>query len=395
MHKVLLTTTIHVPHLLRAYANNAQRHGHDDLHILVVCDKKTPPGAAALCAEVARTVPCTYLDVAAQEAFLAPFAELAAHIPYSCIQRRQVGLLWALERGAKVVVTIDDDNFVTGGDFIGLHARVGTTQPLPTYHSTDGWLNVCAHLQCDDDVALYHRGYPQQMRWREREQFVHVSEASRLCVVNAGFWLDDPDIDALTRMHRQPVVRGRKEGTPKQFALAPGTYSPFNSQNTALWHEVLPAYFLSPFVGRYDDIWASYIVCRIAEHLGHTIAFGEPWVRQARNPHDLWRDLDAERIGMQHTDGFCAALRQVSLTASDYHGAFGELTAALPQAWTLPESASDAAKLARERLLAGMALWHAACGQVRAASAQQQRPEAAAAAPSSTKRRHGSALASN
>jgi hypothetical protein len=38
----------------------------------------------------------------------------------------------------------------------------------------------------------------------------------------------------------------------------------------------------------------SDVLTRIAEHLDHAICFGEPLVRQERNPHDLWRDLDAE-----------------------------------------------------------------------------------------------------
>ena len=52
------------------------------------------------------------------------------------------------------------------------------------------------------------------------------------------------------------------------FFLAPGARGPFNSQNTILARAVLPAYFLSPNVGRYDDIFASFMVKRIADHLG-------------------------------------------------------------------------------------------------------------------------------
>ena len=360
MNKVLVTTTIHVPHLLRAYAQNARSFGHADLHIVVIGDRKTPAGARALCDEVAKVVPCTYMDVAEQEAFLAPWAALRDHIPYNCIQRRNVGILWAYRQGAQIIITIDDDNFSMGGDFIGAHARVGTTELLPTFHSTSGWMNVCAGLAVDDGVKFYHRGYPQQLRWREGAQFLAHTPERRLCVVNAGFWLDDPDIDALARMHRQPVVRGLKSAWPAQFALAPGTWSPFNSQNTALARDVIPAYFLSPFVGRYDDIWAAYIVGRIAEQLGHCIAFGAPWVRQARNPHDLWRDLDAERLGMRGTDSFCSALRAIPLTASTYHDNFGAIAGALPEAWDLGAKASSDLIAAKASLVAGMQLWHQA-----------------------------------
>jgi len=176
--------------------------------------------------------------------------------------------------------------------------------------------------------------------------------------VNAGFWLDNPDIDAVTRMERQPVVRGFKDGWSGNIVLSPGTWSPFNSQNTALAREALPAYFLSPYVGRYDDIWAGYILERIAEHLGEVISYGEPLVRQERNPHDLWRDIDAERNGMILTSGFCAALRGLNLGRENYHECFHEIIVGLRQNW-LPEPGwADSQKEWRSKLLEGMEIWH-------------------------------------
>lgn len=363
MKTTLVTTTINVPHLLLAYADNAARFGHNNLDIVVVGDKKTPEDARALCAQVDARVSCTYMDVAAQEAFLAPYGALAAHIPYNCIQRRNVGLLYAYAHGADVVVTIDDDNFVTQGDYLGAHQIVGTRQALPTVHSTSGWHNVCSELQADNDVAFYHRGYPHAERWREKEAFVSRAPQLRTCVVNAGFWLDDPDIGALDRMQRQPTVRGMRPGAPPRFFLGHGTWSPFNSQNTALSADVVPAYFLSPFVGRYDDIWASYVVARIADHLDAAICFGEPWVRQARNPHDLMRDFDQERLGMALTDGLCAALRNIELRQDDWGACFAEVTEQLEASWQLDAKAPASSHEARKQMLEGMRHWHKACAR--------------------------------
>ena len=176
--------------------------------------------------------------------------------------------------------------------------------------------------------------------------------------MNAGLWLDNPDIDALTRMERQPVVRGLKQPWSGNFSLFPGTWSPFNSQNTAIMREAIPAYFLSPYIGRYDDIWASYILIRIAEHLGHVIAFGEPLVRQERNPHDLWKDLDVERNGMIMTDDFCEALRNITLTGTTYHGCFAELAGKLRSSWSEGSKWTESQKEWRNRLLEGMEIWH-------------------------------------
>ncbi|HXR96476.1 MAG TPA: hypothetical protein VN709_01410 [Terriglobales bacterium] len=373
MKTTLLTTTIHVPELLTAYAQNARAHGHagapDQLDFVVVGDRKTPAAAADFCRRLADEHPfaCTYLDIPAQQEYLSRFPRLWQHLRFDSIQRRNIGLLWAYEHGAEVAITIDDDNFALGGDFIGLHRQVGSFGPLPAFATSSGWFNVCGTLAADDGVAFYHRGYPWDLRWREAEEFQSESVSNRRIVVNAGLWLDDPDIDALARMARQPVVRGRKPGTPPSFCLEPGTWSPFNSQNTSLLRAVLPAYFLSPYNGRYDDIWASYIIARIAEHLGDVIAFGEPWVRQKRNPHDLWRDLDQERDGMILTPGFCHALRNIALRGASYHQCFGELADGLAAAWSESGRWTETQREWRQRLLEGMAIWHATFDSIAAA----------------------------
>ena len=133
-----------------------------------------------------------------------------------------------------------------------------------------------------------------------------------------------------------------------------------------MMRDVVPAYFLSPYIGRYDDIWASYIINRIAEHVGDVISFGEPLVRQERNPHDMWRDLDAERNGMILTDDFCAALRSIALTGTSYHQCFGEMTEALPEAWAEGAKWTESQKEWRAKLLEGMRIWHTAFRELRA-----------------------------
>jgi len=359
MKTTIVTTTINIPVLLLRYAQNAKYYGHSNLDFIVIGDRKSPAGTAEFCGTVESYYPCAYLDIAAQKKYLDRFPALWEHLLFDSIQRRNIGILLAYENGADLVITIDDDNFVMDQDFVGLHRRAGMICELPSYGSTSGFLNVCSFLEADHGVQFYHRGFPQKMRWNESGHFTSMHRSMRRVAVNAGFWLDNPDIDALTRMERQPVVRGFKPNWTGTIALQPGTWSPFNSQNTALLRDVLPAYFLSPYIGRYDDIWASYIVARIAQHLGDVISFGEPVVRQERNPHDLWKDLDQERNGMIMTDDFCAALRTLKLQGSTYQECFAEIASALPAAWTIGPKWTESQKEWRLRLLEGLELWRA------------------------------------
>ena len=180
MKTTIVTTTINIPVLLRNYAANASRYGHTDVDMIVIGDRKSPPETAAFCKTIDRLCPCAWFDIPAQQDYLAGFPELWRHIRFDCIQRRNIGMLMAYRNGADVVITIDDDNFVTNQDFIGLHGVAGTMHEVSLYASTSGWLNVCAFLEADDEARFYHRGYPQKMRWTEREHFVTSQRATHV-----------------------------------------------------------------------------------------------------------------------------------------------------------------------------------------------------------------------
>ena len=358
MKTTIVTTTINVPRALEKYAQNFKFFGHANVDFIVIGDKKTPPEARGCCAAISdRYYPCEYLGIEEQRSYLERFPALWNHIPFNCIQRRNVGLLKAWENRADVIITIDDDNLMLNQDFIRLHGIIGTAPILPAFETSSGWFNVCSLLEEASGTPFYHRGFPRGQRWKEKEVFTCVAPIRRRVAVNAGLWLDDPDIDAMTRLERPIVVRAMKGDSPT-VALHPGTWSPFNSQNTAMLRDLIPAYFQSPFVGRYDDIWPSYIATRIIQHMGDVVAFGQPLLRQKRNEHNLWKDMDNERIGSILTDEFCDVLRSIDLTGSTYHECYGELAAKLASAWQPAASWSDPMIKAREKLLEGMSIWH-------------------------------------
>jgi hypothetical protein len=340
----VVTTTINIPAFLKGYEDNARRFGHV-VDFVVIGDGKTPHETYEFC----KTIPnCVYLGILEQEGYLRRFPKLSNHLPVNSIERRNIGMLWAYEKGADIVVTLDDDNLATSQDAIGCHGIVGSSPLLPTYGSSSGWFNVCQFLKEENNIEFYHRGYSPKHRW-EKDAFTSFQYANNKVVINAGFWLDDPDIDAITRLERKVRVTGYKPTFPGTVALAPGTWTPFDCQNTALVREVIPAYFLSPNIGRHSDIFASYVINRLTEHFGNVIAFGDPLVLHNRHSHNLWKDLDIERRGMELTDGFCDALRGIKPHASNYHEGFAEIIDGL-QLWA---ELNDA-----ENILDGMAIWY-------------------------------------
>jgi hypothetical protein len=349
MRTAIVTTTINVPTFLKGYADNIEKYGNEDVIFVVVGDKKSPPETQAFC----DTIPnCFYLDIPRQQRYMRDCAlsDLYDHIPFNSVERRNIGMLWAYRRGsgADIIISIDDDNFATEQDAVSAHQIVDTAPNLPTYGANSGWFNPCAFLKEENNVKFYPRGYSPKNRWHDSVSSLRYE--ARKVVVNAGFWLEEPDIDAVTRLDRKLRVIGYKDKRlTMPIALAAGTWSPFNNQNTAFAREVIPAYFLSPYIGRHSDIFASYVIARLAEHFNQAITFGDPLAIHHRQPHDFWHDLDIEREGMRMTDSFCTALRNISLSAKTYHEGFGKIATGLEPWATSPT---------QKKIVEGMKLWY-------------------------------------
>lgn len=268
MNRVIVTTSINKP------TEAVERFdAMEDWELIVVGDLKTPEGY--------RLQRGTYVSPEEQEKYDGALSEA---IGWNCIQRRNIGILMAYERGAEIVALVDDDNLPLEG--WGCDLLVGREVEV-NYHTTE--LAAFDPVGATNYPHLWHRGYPLQLLAARRYE---STERHAVAVdVQADFWNGDPDIDAICRMEHAPEC----VFDPTWFPMAANRPAPFDSQNTFLSRAVVPDYFLFPQVGRMDDIWAAYYV----QAVGHRVVFGAPSVYQQRNPHDLTRDLLAEVVGYE------------------------------------------------------------------------------------------------
>ena len=367
-HYAIVTTTIFIPKLLKAYVADAKKYNRDILFV-VIGDKKTPPETEVFCRELQRTsgFRVEYFSPEMQESYLSRFPSLKKYLPWNCIMRRNVGMLYAYEQGCEIIATIDDDNFLAAPDYVGNH-RLGGEVPMSVITSSTKWANVCRLLDEKQGRTIYHRGFPLEKRmknenWTERRQKVTP-------VVNAGLWLGEPDVDAIERLyHFTDPTTATKWNRKENIALGRGTWSPFNSQNTALLRRAIPAYFLSPMPSgyfdkngnaiptRYDDIWGAYILKHIADHMGEAITFGAPIVRQNRNPHNYWKDFDMERHGLALSERFVKTLASISLNGKDYRSCYAELAMLFPGAMLARADLSPQERTYLEGYFEGMRIW--------------------------------------
>lgn len=371
----LVTTTIHVPECLGAYLDNARRHGHDEqLSVIVVGDRKTPSQTGDYLRELQRRFASriTYLDVPAQEKLLRRWPALDIVLRYNCIQRRNVGYLQAALDGAEVIIAADDDNFVTEEDYFGPHLRVGRKIEVPVVRHGSGWWNICQRLICDPPRRFYHRGYP-----KSRQDFktggAEIEKMTVQPVVNAGLWLQNPDVDATANIEEPLRVVGMEPiaGNPT-CSLAAGTWCPFNSQNTAFDIAVLPAMYLVVMldtvrgyrIGRLDDIWMSYFMRAIADQLGDSVLYGPPVVAQHRNPHNFVRDLSEELAGYIVTEKIVEYLREFRTGERTYLGAYLDLIYHLKDSTEADRELESPEREYLRSMTLGMAAWHGAIADI-------------------------------
>ena len=281
--KAIVLTTINIPKNVPEFIKKA---GTKDWTAIVVGDLKTPHEEVEKICRENRSV---YLSPEKQ---MTLGFKYAGAIGWNCYERKNLGYLFALREGAEMIYNTDDDNFPTVDNWDS-YIKLGK-QRLETVSSESGWWNCCTL----GDANVTPRGYPTWLINEDPHYTYKVKEVD--IAVQAGMWLGDPDIDAMTRMTIRPNVTKYED---KDVALDKGTMCPYNTQNTFIPRAMMPANMVWGGVrtefDRYNDIFAGYAGQTIAQHYGKTVKFGRPFLHQDRNPHDLVRDLRNEIGGME------------------------------------------------------------------------------------------------
>lgn len=275
--RIIVTTTINSP--TPALKKFAAMPGWK---LVVVGDLKTPH-------HLYESMPgVTYLHPEAQQRIDLKLSDL---IGWNCIQRRNMGFVHALQQGAELVATVDDDNIPLRG-----WGEIHLGESAILHHSATPAFDPLSTMNCGN---LWHRGFPWQwVSCRDTYKLTPTQSAGPFDV-QANLWNGAPDIDAICRGINPHDV---KFGFVRPFTATKPM--PFNSQNTILTRRAMKDYFCFPGIGRYDDIYGAYV----CQAYGNRVVFGPATVFQERNPHDITQDFNAEVYGYQNCAGFVTAL---------------------------------------------------------------------------------------
>lgn len=281
MDFVSVTTTINIPRVIKLFAKCDA-----DMHFIVIGDRKTPDEEVIKLLEGTNH---TYLSADYQKKLGYKCLEL---IGDNSIQKRNIGFLEALKYGAKYIYSFDDDNFSIALNHFYAFRQVLTASWSGVQVSGDnGWFDVGQYLLPKSP----HRGFPRQVKHAPRYSTVTGAKIG----VAAGVCILDPDIDSVERIANAPDVQQVSLLLEAGLVVHPNTKTVWNSQNTCVVRELIPAWGMISHVSRMDDIYASVVCHRIMREHGYYAHFGRPFAGQERNQHNLVKDLRGEVDGYE------------------------------------------------------------------------------------------------
>lgn len=286
----LVVTSIAGPNeILTKLARGCQEHGY---RFIVIGDVASPKDF--------KLEGCEFFSLEDQYQTGLKLATLAPTRHYA---RKNLGYLLAQRAGAQVILETDDDN-IPEESFWQSRVRTQSAQVV----STRGWVNVYRYFS---EAMLWPRGFPLEHVQDDLTPRASLKTADVDCPIQQGLVNENPDVDAIYRL---------VSSLPQSFAsgdslaLAPGSWCPFNSQNTAWWRDAFPLLYLPAYCSfRMTDIWRSFVAQRIAWANDWSVLFHGANVWQERNEHNLMRDFRDEVPGYLHNKEIGDALGKLKL----------------------------------------------------------------------------------
>lgn len=240
--------------------------------LVVVGDKKTPGNWG--------NPNTTFLSIEDQEN---TNYQLRKVLPYNHYCRKMMGYLYAMQHGATVIIDTDDDN-------IPKHNWVfpdfeGNFDSIP---GNLGFVNIYSYYT---EHKIWPRGLPLRLINRI-EKINNTVNGNYKVGVWQGLADEDPDVDALYRLTSDKVCNFIDR---PPLVLQPGTFTPFNTQNTAIIKKLFPLLYLPSHVTfRFTDILRGIVAQPIMWAAGYNLGFTNATVIQKRNPHDYFKDFISE-----------------------------------------------------------------------------------------------------
>ena len=275
-----------------------------DWCVVVVGDEKSPKDFHL---DGQRSV---YLDTATQERL---GYQILKHTPWSSFSRKNIGYMFAIHHGARLIYDTDDDNellssviyvtFTKTTSPLQARPRSLVWNPYPFFGFEGGWPRG---LPLDQVTRKPASASPTNNRlwfkgkgWTCNNGSPPLNNITHLRGAVGGVWQfvvrGDTDVDAIYRLTRG-IPFAEFETSDDVVSLSPGVMAPYNAQATlhhydAFWGLLLPA----SVHGRVSDIWRSYFTQRLMWDVGGRLHFApSQMIVRSRNNHTALFDFASE-----------------------------------------------------------------------------------------------------
>jgi hypothetical protein len=269
--KCVIITTINKP--TETILKHIQNTEYD---VIIVGDNKTPDDY--------KNLNCIYIDIPSQKKL---FSELCELLPYNHYCRKNLGYLYAIKKGYKVIYETDDDN-IPYDNFDNI-LQYNNIQMITEQNNV--WINIFKYFT--NNAYIWPRGFPLSLL-KNNPNYLIQSTDKIPSIIN-GLVENDPDVDALFRIicnHQSSIQWDRN----KCVLINNTNVCVFNTQNT-FW--LNPELFISLLIPcsvsfRYCDILRGIINNIILKKTNNYMMYSSPNVIQNRNEHNLISDFKSE-----------------------------------------------------------------------------------------------------
>jgi hypothetical protein len=269
--KCVIITTINKP--TEAILKHIQNTEYD---VIIVGDNKTPDDY--------KNINCIFLDIPSQKKL---FPELCELLPYNHYCRKNLGYLYAIKKGYKIIYETDDDNIPY--DKFDNILQYNNIKMITEQNNT--WINIFKYFT--NNAYIWPRGFPLSLL-KNNPNYL-ITDTDKIPSIINGLVENDPDVDSLFRIicNHQSDIKWDKN---KDVLINNTNVCVFNTQNTFWLNPELFICLLIPcsVSFRYCDILRGIINNIILKKTNNYMMYSSPNVIQNRNEHNLISDFKSE-----------------------------------------------------------------------------------------------------
>ncbi|KAI5082895.1 hypothetical protein GOP47_0002638 [Adiantum capillus-veneris] len=240
-----------------------------------------------------------YLSVEQQAALR---FRILAHLPYSSYVRKNVGYLFAIQHGAKMIYDVDENASILGGSLstvfdIALSSSKSKRESLLQYLCLQNRTTVNPYIHFGQR-SVWPRGLPLESVSNINAEIVYGRVPSGKQYIQQGLANGFPDVDSVfyhSRKAEAELFDIKFDSHALPVALPQGTMAPMNSLNTlfhssAFWALMLPV-SVHPQV---SDILRGYWAQRLLWEIGGYYAVYPPSIYRVdtSKPHNFEDEKD-------------------------------------------------------------------------------------------------------